>query len=285
VPKGIGIATIGSAAVFGFLSFGGFEGAASLGEETANPRREIPRAILFAVLGCGAFYILCIIVQTWGFGVDAAGVKAFSTSAAPLGDLGKSYVGSSMSDAINAGATISAFASGLGATAAAGRILFAISRDTPARRFLGVASERTGAPAGALIVVMINGFGAIVVQRIIGVSAVNSFFYPGTIGVLATLVAYLVTNLGGINFLFIRARRAPVWEIVIPIIAIAIIVYTFYKQVHGVPFPYTRFPIVVGIWVLVGLAIVLVVPGLAKRIGTSLAREEGFEVEGETAAT
>ena len=55
-----------SAAVFGFLSFGGFEGAAALGEETDNPRREIPRAIRNAVVGCGVFYILCILVQTLG---------------------------------------------------------------------------------------------------------------------------------------------------------------------------------------------------------------------------
>ena len=44
---------VGSAAVFGFLSFAGFEGAASLGEETDNPRREIPRAIRNAVLATG----------------------------------------------------------------------------------------------------------------------------------------------------------------------------------------------------------------------------------------
>ena len=42
-----------------------------------------------------------------------------------------SYVGSGMEDAINFGATISAFASGLGATAAGARILFALSRHTP----------------------------------------------------------------------------------------------------------------------------------------------------------
>ena len=80
--------------MFGFLSFAGFEGAASLGEETDNPRREIPRAIRNAVIGSGIFYILCILVQTWGFGADAAGAKAFAGSAAPLGDLARSYVGS-----------------------------------------------------------------------------------------------------------------------------------------------------------------------------------------------
>ena len=197
LPSGTSVSAVASAAVFGFLSFAGFEGAAALGEETNNPRREIPRAIRNAVLGCGVFYILCILVQTWGFGTGAAGVKAFSGSAAPLGDLAHSYVGSGMADAINFGATISAFASGLAATAAGARILFALSRHTPVERWFGRTTTRTGAPAGALVVVLLIGVGAIAAQRIAGVSAVNAFFYPGTIGVLSLLVAYIVTNVGG----------------------------------------------------------------------------------------
>ena len=43
LPSGVGLGTVALAAVFGLLSFAGFEGAASLGEETDNPRRDIPR--------------------------------------------------------------------------------------------------------------------------------------------------------------------------------------------------------------------------------------------------
>ena len=78
LPSGTSLDTVATAAVFGFLSFAGFEGAASLGEETDNPTRNIPRAILTAVLVAGAFYIVVIIAQTLGFGTDAAGVKAFA---------------------------------------------------------------------------------------------------------------------------------------------------------------------------------------------------------------
>ena len=275
VPGGVSLSAVASASVFGFLSFAGFEGAASLGEETTNPLREIPRAIRTAVIASGIFYILCILVQTWGFGANASGAKAFAGSAAPLGDLAKSYAGSGMSEAIDLGATVSAFASGLGAATAGARILFALGRDTVLASVLGRASARTGAQAGALTVVLAIGVGAIVVQRIVGVSAVNAFFYPGTIGVLSILVAYMLTNIGAINYLFIRARRVPLWEIVVPILGIGVLAYTLYKNVQGVPFPYSRFPLVVGIWLVVGLAIVAISPGLARRIGASLAREAG----------
>ncbi len=90
-------------------------------------------------------------------------------------------------------------------------------------------------------------------------------------------MAYIVTNVGAIRHLFIRARRAPLWEIVIPLIGIAFLLYTLYKNVQGVAFPYSRFPLVVGIWLAIGLAIIVATPRLATRIGASLARDEGLE--------
>jgi amino acid transporter len=273
LPSGTSLDTVATAAVFGFLSFGGFDGAASLGEETNDPKRNIPRAILWAVVGAGSFYIVCIIAQTLGFGTSEAGVKAFAGSSAPLGDLSQAYVGEGLADAIDLGATISAFAAALAAATAASRILFALGRDGFASPRLGEASARTGAPAGALAVVMVIALGVTIAQRAIGTNAVNAFFYPGTIGVLAMLVAYIVTNVGAIRFLFVTARRAPLWQIVIPIIGIAFLAYTIWKNIDGTSFPYNRFPIVVGVWLLVGLAITLVFPGLTRRIGEALARD------------
>src|SRR5829696_792035 len=74
-PSGVGIATVALAAVYGLLSFGGFEGAASLGEETDNPRRDIPRAIAAAVITMGVFYTIVMLAQTLGFGVDKQGTE------------------------------------------------------------------------------------------------------------------------------------------------------------------------------------------------------------------
>src|SRR6478672_5756757 len=176
--SGIPVGAIAFASVFGLLSFGGFEGAAALGEETSNPRRNIPLAIAGAVAFCGVFYTIVMFAQSLGFGIDAAGIKAFAGSSAPLGDLSKSYVGSGMADAINFGATLSAFASCLGCAAGASRILFALGRDGFLTRRLGDASERTGSPANSLAVVMTLGLLATIAQRANGTNAVNAFFYP-----------------------------------------------------------------------------------------------------------
>jgi hypothetical protein len=129
-----------------------------------------------------------------------------------------------------------------------------------------------------LTVVLLVGIGAIVVQRIAHVNAVNAFFYPGTLGVLSMLVAYIVTNIGAIRFLFFKHRGAPRYEIVVPLLGIAFLGYTIYKNVTGQVFPYDRFPFVVLAWLIVGTLIVLATPKLAARIGEGLARDEGLEV-------
>jgi amino acid transporter len=271
VPDGTSLDTIATAAVFGFLSFAGFEGAASLGEETNEPRRNIPRAIWSAVLVASVFYVIVIIGQTLGFGTGSAGVEAFTGSSSPLGDLSSDYVGAWLADGINLGATISAFASALATATAGSRILFALGRDGFASRRLGEASGRTGAPVGALAVVMAIGLGGVIAQRIAGTSPANAFFYAGTMGVLSLLVAYLMTNIGAIRHLFVVARRRPLWELVIPLAAIAFLGFTLYKQVSGQAFPFDRFPYVVAVWLVVGLAVVVLRPGLARAIGVRLA--------------
>jgi amino acid transporter len=274
LPEGVGTGAFGLGVVLAFLSFAGFEGAAALGEETDNPRREIPKAIRNAVLAAGIFYIICMLAQTWGFGTDAAGVAAFAGSASPLGDLGSSYVGSWMGDAINLGAAVSAFASSLGTATGASRILYAMGRDGFGTSRLGTSSPRTGAPAAALVVVMTIAIAAIVGMRLNGTNVVNAFFYPGTIGVLSLLVAYVVTNVGAIK-LFAFDRRERPWEMVISGLGIAFLLYVLWRNVSDQVYPYNHFWQLVAVWLLVGLGIVLAVPGLARRIGSGLARLEG----------
>jgi hypothetical protein len=97
--------------------------------------------------------------------------------------------------------------------------------------------------------------------------------------VLSLLVAYIVTNVGAIRFLFVAARRAPLWQIVVPLIAIAFLGYTIYKDIEGTSFPYDRFPYVVAAWLVIGIAITLAFPALTRSIGASLARSEGLAQE------
>jgi amino acid transporter len=275
-PAGVGIGAIAYASVFGFLSWAGFEGASALGEETNNPRRNIPWAIAGAVAFTGVFYVFVMFAQSLGFGLDPKGVKAFSTSGAPLGDLSTTYISKGFADAVNFGAMVSAFASALGTAAASSRILFALGRDGFITRRLGDASARTGAPANALAVIMVIAVGTVVGLRINGTSSTNVFFYMGTIGVLSLLVAYIVTNLGAAKYLLID-RREQIWQLAIFVVAIGALVYVEYKNIHGIPYPYDKFPYVVLGWLVLAVVIILAFPKLVRRIGENLSRAEGIE--------
>src|ERR1039457_4865895 len=117
------------AVVTAFLSWAGFETCASLGEETDNPAKNIPKALLGCVLGTSVLFIIVMFAQTIGFGTNAAGIKAFSTSGNSLAALGHTYIGLWFSLIISFTAVISAFACFLGSSGTAGRLLYAFARD------------------------------------------------------------------------------------------------------------------------------------------------------------
>src|SRR5205823_4220436 len=272
IPSGVGLSTIVFAASAGFLSFAGFEAAGSFGEESLEPRHTIPRSLVVAIAFGSAFYVICMTAQTLGFGTDAAGVHAFSHSAAPLGDLAHSYVGSVMADALDFVAILSALGAGLGCASVGTRMLFALGRDGILSRDLAGVAASTGTPATALAAELTLSLCAIVGFAIARTPAINVFFYLATMGILSLLVMYVVTNLAALRYLFLgEQRRARLWEIVFPFGGIGFAVYTLYKNVWPVPpYPFEIFPYVVAVWLAIGLAAAFLVPGFATRVHDAL---------------
>jgi amino acid transporter len=271
LPEGAGLGTVASAAVYGFLAFAGFEGAAALGEETSEPKRDIPRAIRVAVIVVGAFYLLTATAQSLGYGTNAAGVKAFQNGF-PFGELGKAYIGSVYADVLILMATISLIAISLSTASGAARILYALNRDAYGKgRGLAVLS-RHGQPARALIVVIVCIAGGLIGQRLAGSAVLDATFYALTLGTISLLVAYVLATVGAVKFLFLDGPpKAPTWQAAIPTLGGAFVVYTIYKNVVGLDAPYSYFGWIVLVWLLIGLALVAFVPGLAGRVRTGLA--------------
>lgn len=274
LPSGTGVATIAAAAVFGFLAFAGFEGAAALGEETREPKRDIPRALKIAIVVVGAFYLLSIVAQSLGYGTDEAGTKAFSSAGAPYLDLGTAYVGAWMGDLLTVAAIVSLFAIFLGTVSAAARILFALARDTGSQRGIARLSP-TGAPSTALVVAGVLTLLVVLIERLSVTSgALNATYYALTIGTIALLVAYVLATAGAIRFLFFRgAAKAPRWQVVVPVLGLALVIYTIYRNAVGLEAPYSWFPWVVLAWLVLGVAISYA-PGLAGRVRANLERSQ-----------
>jgi amino acid transporter len=276
IPKA-GFSAVALASVFGFLSFAGFEGAATLGEETGNPKRSIPRAILAAVLFTGTFYLVISYTQAVGFGLDDKGVAAFAGSTSPLVDLAKSYLGTTMAIVISLGATVSAFASALGTGLGASRLLFALGRDGFGPSALGRVHPTHASPfvAVATIMCIAIAFDLILIEQ----TGAAVFAYAGTVGVLSLLLVYLATQVAAIK-LFRSIGRWRGAQPVIPLLAIGLLGYALYANVYPIPpAPYNYFPYGVLAWVLVGIVIVLASPQLVTRIGKALTEVDRTPVD------
>ncbi len=65
----------------------------------------------------------------------------------------------------------------------------------------------------------------------------DTFFWSGAVGTLILLVAYLLATAGCIKLIWVDKKmpQVPTWEIVIPLAAVVVIVYTLWRNV--LPYP------------------------------------------------
>ena len=261
-PQGVTFAVLGLGVVLSFSTFSGFEAAATLGEESQQPRRLIPAAIMASLAGVAVFTIGVVAVVTNAY----PGAHQLSASAVPLVTVTDKFVASWMGDLINFGGVVSAFGASLACTVGASRILFALGRDA-GPVMLRRTSRRTGAPAGALIWV---GAGSLLTLLLFIHERLPTRAVALSLGYGADLiiVAYLMVVIAAIIFT-IRRRRAPV-KTAILLIGVAVLGYVV--KVTFVPFPappYSWDALAAGISLVVGIVLPLVYPPLRRGIRES----------------
>jgi amino acid transporter len=195
--------------LYGVLLFTGFETAANLGEETEHPKRDIPRAIITAVIVIGAFYLFVTYAQIAGyrFDLDALGKNALAPLfglAAPAEAGG--YGGTAIARLLELVVVLDMLAVLIGISVAGSRGVFAMSRDHRFPSGLGKVSQR-GTPLRASIVVVVIFALFIVATR----QFIHLFALPGTphyiamfawfssFGGFALVVIYFLMTLGAIK--------------------------------------------------------------------------------------
>jgi len=285
IPSGTGTSAVFLGVVFGFLSFAGFEAAATLGEEAQEPRRDIPRAILGVAIFGGLYFIFVTAIEVMGFGTDAKGIEDFIASGSLLGDLGSLFVAGWVGEAITIGAAVSAFGCALACIVGAARLLYALSRDEVGPAPLGTVSSRSGVPARSTAAVVIAAYAITALGWFaFGVKPFDLFLASGTIGTLILLLVYALATIGAAKLLFLSGeRQVAAWEVVVPFLALLVIGYTLFRNVYPYPTEAARwYPIIAAAWVVAGVLVTFVRYAATQRAGEWRLAEEGLATEPRT---
>jgi amino acid transporter len=268
------------AMVFAFTGFIGFEAAAALGEESAEPRKMIPKAILSAVLVALVFYVFLTWAMSIGFGVNNA--QAWASNPGALDFLATKYVGSWFATLVDIAVVVDAFVAALAGTALVSRTAFAMGREGGLPKVFAWTHPRFKTPWVSILASL--ALTVILVTWLAHATWNDPFTYfafmatTATFGILGT---YILVSLGGMAY-FWRTRAASevaynvVFDVVLPIVAIVVCGLTIYWSI----FPRPPAPISYSVWVALGwlglglgylLWLRVTAPGKVEEFGSVLA--------------
>jgi amino acid transporter len=247
---GHGWTGIGYGIVFAVLAFAGFESATTLGEETRNPGRSIPKAVMGTVIAAALFYVLVSYAQVVGYGLDH--MQALGRASAPLDELSTRFISGTFAGSLDFAAATSALACAIGSLSAAARMLYALSRAGLAPSLAEVDAKH-GTPARSIVVM-----GAVnLVCLLVWGARSGATSYSGnivTIGTLALILVYVsVTGAQAIDAL---RRRRPVWTIIGSLGAVLLLWPLWNSLYPAPPWPENVWPYVVAAWLVLGVLIV-----------------------------
>lgn len=250
-------ALFGGAAIL-CLSFLGFDAISTLSEETPNPRRTIPRAIMLATVLGGVMFIAISYVAHLAFpdftrfaNVDSASV-----------DVMKHVGGSLMASFFTAAYVAGCFASAMASQASVSRILYAMGRDGMLpRRVFGRLSARFRTPVLATLVV----------GAVSGVALFISLEVAAAMISFGALVAFSFVNLSVIKHYVIDGGRRQATDLVryavLPAIGVVLTAWLWTSLSR------TTFE-VGGIWVAVGAVYLLFLTRMLTRRPPQLQLDE-----------
>ena len=277
--------------ILGVTSYIGFETAADFGEETANPRRSVPIAVLAAVLFAIVFYVFTTYATTIGYGTLALQHNPLPWVNNGFAGVADVYVSHAVGTLVNLAAMLSAFVVCVACATAGSRTLFAMGREGVLPAWFGHTHSTFKTPINATatiavvatIVAGIVGFGF--GQAAFGGDAFTVYYLLATIGTLAVVLVYIGLCLGGIGFFRRTSKRFnPLVHGLVPLIGAVIFGAALYGSIWPLPpSPIDTAIYITAAWLVLGIVAMVWLqrtrPGSIERVGSILGEEGGELVE------
>lgn len=224
-PSTVFSGSVGIAGIYAFVLFLGFEGTAIYTEEAKAPERTVPRATFWVIGLIGVFHVLSSWSMVAGAGVDRTAQRIAENPPLFTFGLSDQYVGSGWTNVIMIFNLLSLFAGIMAFQNAAGRYLFALSRDHVLPRSLGSTHPKRGTPVIALSVVGAVYAIVTIVYRGAHLDPVlemsTSLIGLGTIGLVAMLTIASVS----VAMFFCRRGEITAAKVVAPAVAAVLLAF------------------------------------------------------------
>jgi len=244
-----GVAAIGI--FFAFWSWVGYETTAVYGEESRNPKRNVPLATMIAVIGLGLFYTFMSWMVVVGNGASQS--VEISAGASPVDlwlGLVNSNLGGLLTTIYKVLLVIGSFACAMAFHNAASRYIYALGRESAAgwvRNTLGSINARHGSPAIASIVqsvitivlcVLFLLFTNVYVADEAGnpvatpdlIPYVNVYGILALIGTAMVLIVQTITSIAVIWYFWVKKvhKGNVLWTLIAPILGAAGMLYALW---------------------------------------------------------
>jgi len=215
--------------VYTVLAFIGFEASVPLAEETKDPRRTLPRAVILSCVLIGVFYLICYYGAIVYFGPNVAADQKngfFAFNGGDPWDGLASKVWGPFAILVLIAIINSAFANSNAGANAATRVGYALGRVGILPRALARVHPRYKTP---YIAVHVQGVLGLAVALILGFALggpLNAFALLGTVATLVIVGIYILTNLSNLVFFWRehRAELSPILNVVVPILGTLIFI-------------------------------------------------------------
>lgn len=230
------------------FSYVGFESAATLGHESRQPLRTVPRSVLASVTIAGLFFILLAYVEVLGY---PGGTKALSVAAAPLNAIATRYHVPWFGTLTDLGAMVSLFSCTLASVNAGARTLFAMGQDSHLSTHLGRAHQSNQTPHVAVTISSIVVLAA--TWALSSAQPLNAYGYFGTYATYGFISAYILVSL--VFPFYLRHHGRVLFRHWVTAIASALfMMIPLVGSVYPVPaFPYNILPYTFIVYLAVGL--------------------------------
>ena len=226
--------------VFATFSFVGFEGAISFAEETPDPRRALPIAVIGGIVAMVALYVLATYATVIGFGV--ANIEAVASDPEPIRTLAARFTGP-LVPFLQIAILTSLGANLMAAGNANARILFNLGRMRAVPAALGTVHTAFKTPYVAIIAFML----ATLVPGLVASLAwdyLTAFGYIAGFGALLALVVYMVSTVA-LPF-HVRRDGLPmriIAHVIVPTIGLAVWLIPLWGALQpGQSFPFDLYP-------------------------------------------